>query len=144
MLTNYDSKGVVVVFNFQPVLGFQRGTFVSVEYNNDAFSLQVGIDGATRSKSNDNSGRVTVTLQQGSPSNDMLSQIHELDKRSPTGSGVKPLMVKDLTGRALHSAATAWIVKAPTAEYADESGAREWVFETDNLVSFVGGNLPPV
>jgi hypothetical protein len=57
---------------------------------------------------------------------------------------VKPLMVKDLSGTSLHSAATAWITKGADAEYAKEPGNREWTFETDNLMSLVGANLPPV
>ncbi len=140
MIRNYDSKLVAVIFG-GPITGFADGTFVTVEYNEDAFTLQMGADGInnTRSKTNNSSGKVTVTLSQSSPSNAVLSAFHKADKLAPFGAGVKPLTVKDISGTSLHFAPTAWIVKAATSEYAKEAGSREWVFETDALDSFVGG-----
>lgn len=135
----YDPKKVSVSFGGFDLNGFAEGTKVNVEFNEDAWTLQIGVDGeGTRSKSNDRSGRVTVQLMQSSDSNAVLTSIAELDRLS--NSGAVPLMIKDGNGDSLHSAETAWIVKSASAEYAIEAGPREWIIETDTLVSFIGGN----
>ena len=140
-LAYLDPKEVVI--SFGPILlsGYADGTFVSVERNEDSFSLTVGSDGeAARSKSNNKSGRVTVTLLQSSLSTDLLSAQAVLDERSPSGDGVAPLLVKDNNGRGLYTAETAWIVKPATASHARETENREWVIETNELLMLVGGN----
>ena len=137
----YDSKQVSVTFGPILITGYADGTFISVEQNEDSFSLLVGADGdACRSKSNNRSARVTLTILQSSPANDLLSALHNEDVLSPSGDGVQPLMVKDNSGRTICAAERAWIVKPPTTEYAVESGSREWLFETDNMLHNVGGN----
>lgn len=137
----YDPASVVLVFSGIPVSGYADGTFVSVDFNEDAFTLQVGTDGeACRSKSNNRSGRVTFTLGQWSMSNDLLSAVANLDLSTPNGDGIGPLLVKDFTGRSLYAAEKAWIVKMPTAEFGREATSREWIIETDFLVAFCGGN----
>jgi len=140
-LYTYDPKLVAVILGGVPLSGFADGTFVSVEQNEDSFSLQVGTDGdGCRSKSNNQSARVTLTLQQSSASNDILSALHNTDILSPSGDGITPLIVKDNTGRSLHSAENAWIVKPPTSAFGREPENREWVFETEAMLHTVGGN----
>lgn len=137
----YDPKQVVIAFGAIPVSGFADGTFLNVEQNEDAFSLQVGTDGeACRSRSNNNSARITFTLMQSSLSNDLLSAQHELDKALPLGAGAVPLLIKDLSGRSLFTCQKAWIVRYPSAEFGREATGREWVIETDALIAVHGGN----
>lgn len=137
----YDPKLVIITLGSIPMSGFADGTFLNVDYNEDAFSLQVGSDGeGTRTRSNNNSARVSISLMQSSASNDLLSALHELDKAAPGGIGAVPLLIKDLSGRSLFVAEKAWIVKAPAAEFGREAAAREWVIETDDLKAFHGGN----
>lgn len=140
-LTTY--AGDEVLFVFGPVIasGYGPDTFVTVERNEDAFTLQVGADGeSTRSKSNNRSATITLTLLQGSAANAQLSAIHALDQATPAGDGVLPLLVKDNSGNSLHLAEKAWIRKAPASAYGRESDVREWVFETANLVDAPAGN----
>lgn len=140
-LYNYDPKAVNIVWGI-PFSGFADGTFLRVEFNEDAFSLSVGSDkDATRARVNNDSGRFTVTLKQASLTNQFLSFAHEADKASPTGDGIQPMMVKDNSGTSLHTAEFCWIVKSAPAEYAREPGAREWIFETDIMINNVGNNL---
>lgn len=135
----YAASEVSVIFGPVIMSGFAEDAVVTVEYNEDLFTLQMGADGhGTRSKTSNRSARVTVSLGQTSMANDLLSAIAQLDAQS--NEGIFPLMIKDGSGRSLHTAATAWIVRSPTAAYAREAGAREWIFETDRLESFVGGN----
>lgn len=137
----YNPKEVTIIFGPVIVTGFADGTFLSVDFNEDAFTLQVGTDGeGTRSKSNNDSATIAFTLMQSSDSNDLLSALHNIDKNTPSGDGIVPLLIKDLQGSSLYTAETAWIRKAPTSEFAREAGPREWTIETDKLVAFVGSN----
>ncbi|KKN04674.1 hypothetical protein LCGC14_1095070 [marine sediment metagenome] len=141
----YDPKSIIISVGTFVVEGFADGTFVTVERNEDSFSVQVGSDGeAARSKSNNRSGRITIQILQSSPSNDLLSALHALDENSPSGDGIVPSIVKDLNGTSLYTAQHSWIVKGPSAEHGREATAREWVIETDDLTAAYGGaNLPP-
>ncbi len=135
----YNPADVAIVFGGALIGGFADGTFVNVEENEDKFALAVGTDGeGTRAKSNNDSARVTVTLMQSSDSNDVLTAFHEADKL--TAAGVLPLLIKDNSGRAIYTAESAWIVRGPSAEFGREAASREWVLETEKLISFHGGN----
>jgi len=139
MLRTYDPKSVSIIVGGNIMTGLADGTFLTVERDEDAFALNIGSDGeGVRSKSNNFSGTFTLTIQQGSPSNDVLSAFAQADELS--GSGVVSVLVKDNNGNSLHVAETAWVQKAADAEYARESGDREWVIRTDKLTTFVGGN----
>ena len=139
----YNPKEMVMIFGpTGQITGYADGTFVTVDKNEDAFTLQIGTDGeGVRSKSNNQSGTVTFSLLQSSSSNDILSTIHTADLE--LGTGVFPLFIKDLNGSSLYEASQAWIRKFPSAEYGREAAAREWVIETDNLIMFAGGSDTP-
>ena len=140
-LRTYYPNEVSLIAVGLPISGFAPGTFISIERNEDAFSLQIGSDGeGVRTRTNNFSGRITFTLQQSSALNDALSAIHNIDTRSPSGDGVLPSMIKDNSGRTLAAAETSWIVKHPTTEFGNEATDREWVIESDNLNMQVGGN----
>jgi hypothetical protein len=120
--------------------GFSDGSMVSIEFNEDQFSLQMGTDGeGTRSKSNNYSARVTISLMQTSDSNQVLQGFWNSDRLSD--SGIFPFLLKDNSGRTIYAAEQMWVAKQPSAEFGREAGAREWVLETDNMVPFEGGNL---
>lgn len=134
----YDVSQAIVIFG-GPMSGFAEDTAVSVEMNEDLFTLQMGVDGkGTRSRTSNNSARITVSLMQTSVANDILSGIAAVDRAS--GLGIIPLTVKDGSGRTLFAAESAWITRIPTVTLGREAGAVEWVLETDNIVSYVGGN----
>ncbi len=138
---HYDPKSITIIFGPVLMSGFAPDTFLMVEKNVDIFSLQVGADGeACRTRSRNNSARMTVTLMQSSPVNDLLSALHEVDRAAPSGSGCLPFLVKDLVGRSLFAAELSWIVKPAPAEFGVEAGTREWVIETADLQTFVAGS----
>jgi len=135
----YNFKQVATIFNGHEISGFAEGTGIVVTRDEDAFTLTVGSSGEpVRSKSNNKSGTMTITLLQSSDSNAILSGLAELDELSGGGQG--PFLVKDNSGGSLAVAESAWVQKKPAAEYAAESGNREWVFRTGNLSHFIGGN----
>lgn len=141
----YDPSEILIQFGAITVEGYADGTFVTVEDDEDAYSMQVGTDGeAVRSKSNNRGGTITLSLLQSSAANALLSAQHNLDRLSSGGAGISPLLIKDNNGAAIYTAETAWIQKRPSAEYAREATAREWVIRTNNLISLDGGsNTPP-
>lgn len=137
----YDPSAVFMIYGEIPISGFAQDAAISVEHDEDDWTLVVGVDGeGTRSKTSNGSGTITVSLMQSSPTNALLSAARTLDKETPGGTGGKALLIKDNSGTTLFSAATAWIQKPPTAELNREATTREWVFRTDNLVAFHGSN----
>lgn len=140
MAKTYNPKKVAVICGGFALSGFADGTFVNVAMNEDQWSLQMGTDGeGTRSKSNNHSAQITLSLMQSSDSNQVMQAFWNSDRLSD--GGVFPFLIKDNSGRSLWAAEQAWVKKQPDAELAREAGAREWVIETDNLVPFEGGNL---
>jgi hypothetical protein len=139
MVRQYDPKNVSVIFGGKILSGFGDGTFILAERNSQAFQLKVGVDGeGTRAKTNDKSGKVTITLMQSSGSNDDLSAFAVQDEL--TNSAALPLLIKDNEGTTLLTALTCWVQKFANMEDAKEVSVRTWVLETDELNMFVGGN----
>lgn len=140
-LGTYDPAQVALVACGIPVSGFAKGTFITIEYNEEAFKLSIGSDGeGTRTRTNDNSARLTFVTTQTSASNPILSALHTLDKKTPSGDAIAPTLVKDNSGTTLAAMELSWIVKDAKIEFADESTGREWIVETDNLDQLVGSN----
>lgn len=138
-LKTYDPKQVSIIVGGFPLSGYADGTFVAIERDEDAFSLQIGADGEeARAKSNNLSGTITITLQQASEGNRILSDFAVADEL--TNSGVFPVLVKDSSGASIHAAEQAWVQKVAPAEYGREGAEREWVIQTGRLRSYVGGN----
>lgn len=138
----YDPKLVVV--SWGPVLfsGFADGTFINAVRNNQGSNLAIGSTGdGARAISNDKSGLVTLTLLQTAKTNGLMSAINEADEL--VGSGVFPLLIKDLRGLDLVSAINMWIQKVPDYNRGREvgDGNTAWALETDDLKIFHGGLL---
>ena len=135
----FDAKKVQVIFNGLSISGFADGTFANVEREEQGFTKVTGADGFTsRSKSNNRSGSVTITLLQTSPSNDVLSNILAQDELN--ANAVYPLTIKDLSGESLYFTSTAWIQKAPTIQYGKEINSVEWIIDCSDLQMKVAGN----
>lgn len=136
--TTYDPALVVASFAGIPIAGYADGTFVTVERNNDSYTLMVGAGGeAARARSRNSSGKVTFTLLATSPVNDLLSAVWHADEL--LGVGVGSVIVKDLQGTTLCVANNAWITKAPKIEFGKEVGTREWVIEAESIYMSAGG-----
>lgn len=135
----YDPKEVSVIVGGKIVSGFSDTTFIKASRNEQAFNLKVGVDGeGTRAKTNNQSGKVEITLMQSSQSNDDLSGFAAADELS--NSGVVPVVVIDKSGRTVLQATTAWIQKYADVEFAKEVSTRTWILETDQFLIFEGGN----
>lgn len=137
----YDAKYVIVIFNGVPITGFADGTFISVAPSSDLYTKVVGADGnVSRSRSNDDTAEVTITLAQTSLSNDFLTTQMLLDKTLNAGKG--SLQIKDLLGTSLHFFLSAWVKSKPNTEYAKDLTDRVWVFDTGQAdIETIGGNI---
>lgn len=137
---NYDPGQIVVVFNGVQLQGYGPDTFVKASRDEDAFTEQVGANGdVVRVRNRNRMGKVVVTLQDGSPSNDLLSTFAQTDER--TGLGYGALMIKDLNGTTLIQAANAWVKKVADLEYAKAAGVNEWTLAAAELEVFLGGEV---
>lgn len=138
-LKTYDPSSIAVVVAGRNLENL-ADTFVSVDYNEDAFTYTPNVDGGgTRNYNPNRSGRITVTLKQSADDNLYLSGLHAADMLSKLGTF--PVLIKDTNGNSLHTAASAWIVRSAPSEYAKEVGDREWIFETDELISVPAGSF---
>ena len=138
-IRTYDPKLTTVIFGPLQIQGFAEEK-ISVSYSDDSFDLAIGCDGeATRVRKNNNSATITVTLQQSSPSNDSLSVISIADRA--TNTGMFPLTFVDGSGSTIAFAANAYIQKHPDLTYSNSNQTCQWVFITDNLGMFTGGNV---
>lgn len=134
----YDPQKISVIVGTQIVTGFEKGTFVEFEFDEDHLTKKVGIDGnVTRIKNGNFAGKLKMILQQGSPQNDYFSGLAILDRA--TGAGVVPVMVRDQNGTTLMSSAAAWVPKIPKIAFADETTPREWILDTAQAFVHLGG-----
>lgn len=138
-LNTYDPAHVTGVFAGQLFVGLADGTFFNVARDEDAFSKNVGSDGRViRTRNRNRAGSVTVTLQQSSPMNDVLSAIALADEQG--GAGVFPFFLKDGGGTTLVTAPNAWIRKLPDGTFSKiAEDNREWILDCDEVVMHVGG-----
>jgi hypothetical protein len=139
----YDPSNVTMFYGPIQMQGFAQDAAISVEHDEDDWTLVVGVDGeGTRSKTSNRSATITVSLMQSSLVNALLDAERELDALTPGGTGGLPILIKDLSGATLLAAESAWIQKPPTVELNRESTTREWVFRTDALApaAIHGGN----
>jgi hypothetical protein len=135
---NYDPGLVVGSFRGIQILGLMDGTFITAERAEDAFSAVVGRSGdVTRVRNRNRTGTVTITLMAEAPTNDLLSAVAFEDEAF--GTGVGPLLFKNLNGTTVIEAAQAWIQKLPSVEFSTDASGREWIFECAELIMNVGG-----
>ena len=121
--------------------GFMEDSIVSVEPSAATFTRYKGADNTgARIYNADDGGKVTMSLQQISITNDVLEGLFANDRASR--NGLFGIMVKDKSGRTSFFSEEAYIAQRPTASFSNSMQAREWIIECDHMVSFVGGNAP--
>ena len=138
-ITKYSGAEMTGVWNGVIFTGLGPDTAYSVEQAEDAFTQQIGIDGeSVRVRNKNDSGSITVTLMRSSSSNQFLSAFHLADRA--TGAGVGPFLLQDQNGTHIFEASRCWIRKFPNVEFGREGGTVEWIFDTNELIEFIGAN----
>ncbi len=140
-VSSYDPSAVSMFFGVIEMSGFAADAAITIEHDENDWELVIGVDGeGTRSKTSNKSATITVSLMQSSSVNTLLSAARLLDLVTPGGGGGLPILVKDGSGTSLFACETAWIEKAPSAEFSREASTREWKFRTDNMLAAHGSN----
>lgn len=146
-LASYSPLDVVVILTQKStgivhrVVGYMEDTFVNVERDSDTWTHVTGVDNfSTRVYMANTSGKVTLSLQQGSPSNDVLTALYRQDAATRNNTGLFSILVKDGSGRSVYSSQQAYIGKVPNSQFGNTVQAREWIINSTAVDSTIAGN----
>lgn len=129
MVNTYDPKDVNVVVDGTILTGFADGTFVSIEQEEENYTMHVGAQGeVSRARSHNRSGTITVTLSQDSPSNTYLN-------RKANSKETFSVAIVDMNTDETHGGNNCWIEKPADKEFGKEVEEREWVIVVPKLES---------
>ncbi len=119
----YDPAKVLIFVGGQRVSGFAADTKVVIARNNDNNIPHVGVDGEVSvALSRDNSGVVTISLQNTSVWNGYLAQWQR--QANVTGLVFLPIQIEGSQGLSLNT--FGWIQKQPDLTYGTEVGQMDW------------------
>lgn len=143
MAKSWNLKKCIVTVGGVPVSGLADGDAMKVAMNEDAYKLKVGADGeAVRSKTNNRSGKITLTLKYSSNLNTVLEAYRLTDDL--TDLGQFPVQVQDLNSGTTVFAPQAWVLKPPDLTFGMEESTREWVLESGEIITANVGILLPL
>lgn len=133
----YRPEDVNLSLGTYRITGF---TEVRVAQNAKTFRHESGLRGkTTRVKTRDRSGSITISMQQTSPDNDLLSQIVSQDEVNQTGRF--ELTLTDTSGQSSLIFQYGYFEGYPDMGFSQEGQTREWVFNYQDVVEYsVGGN----
>lgn len=141
MALNYDPKRIMISVGALVVTGFIDGTFVTITPDGDNFSMYKGADGMiSRANLNPSTAILKISLAQTSPANDVLSDMMKVD--ITTSQSTFPIVVQDLSGTTMHTAASCWIIKQPEQKFGKNINAIEWEIQLTGYTGHIGGNVP--
>jgi len=144
ILSTYFPEAVSIVLsnaNFSHVVsGVAEGTFITVARETPATQLVIGGDmSAMRVRRKNRASTVTVTLMQGSDSNDVFSQILKNDEDAMNNDWLFSLTIRDGSGRTVMFSPQAYIANMPDISFGTEGDNRDWVIQCIDLDAHVGG-----
>lgn len=129
MVKTYNPKEVTIACGTHIVSGYAEDSFVGIDANSDGVTKKVGCDGeVSRSISPDDTFIIKISLLQTSDSNSFFQKRLDMDRKH--GDGMFPILIKDLKGGMVFSAAEAWVLKPASRGYGKEAGNREWEIHT--------------
>ena len=132
----YDPTKIVVICGGEVIQDFVKGVFVRIEMDEERFMYERGLEDGVRIRNINNGGKITLTLEQTSPSNVTLDAFLDEDLRS--GNGYFSVLINDANTRnglpaMVCKSGACWIVNKPVTEYGDTKNNREWVIQAPNL-----------
>lgn len=123
------------------VQGFSEDSIVNIERNAETFTMYTGADNtSTRIYNANKSAMLTLSLQQTSASNDVLSLLYQNDSASPSSEGLFSISVTDASGRSRYFSDDAYIGVVPNSPFANSMQTRDWIIHAHNLETYIGGN----
>jgi hypothetical protein len=137
--SNYDPAQVILVVDGETISGYAAGTQLSITWNNDFWTDEVGNDGEdTRIKGNNFSALITCNLMQSSDSNDILSAI--VNEDIINSNRIFEVRVRDLLGTTELSSSKCRLKRYADVNFANTGQPRPWRIYCPNLTGVVGGN----
>lgn len=138
---DYDPTQYVMTFAGFEIRGIATGTFLEAERTSDLWTMESGGHGdVVRTKSNDKTGTVTITLLATVASNDDLALQVSIDEETNAGEG--ELFIKDLNGTTVVDCPEAWIRKVPgISRGTDGTPVYVWIIDCAEFNVFTGGML---
>lgn len=137
--TKYSpSDWMISVFGI-PLVGFKDGTFLKVTRNAPSAKMTAGSQGdVVITRVLDKTGKVEITLQRESLSNQKLSAVLALWESGQVG-GTGAFFCKNINSTSAASAAVSVIEKQPDMEAAADPSAIVWTILLDDVTMFNGG-----
>ncbi len=123
----YDPANVVVTVGGAILSGYEPGTFVALVREVNNFTFTVGPDGeeGVRTKSNNRSAVLTLTLRQTAASNLILSNLATRDEQD--SDGVVPIAITDISNPdTVYLTGKGWIEKPADGNFAETPQGRAW------------------
>lgn len=138
---NYAPDSVdVLIAGFIPVQGYVNGTFINITKDVVPFTPKRTPDGSVaRVHHRDLTYTITLTLHNGSSSNDLLTKVWLFDEVSG-GRGKFPLLMKDHSGTDLFFSTNTWIETPASIVKSTSIDERVWTLRSAHAVINVGSN----
>lgn len=134
----FDPNQLAVTIGNHIATGFAAGTMLSAEMDDNRYNTETDAHGnSIRYKVNNNNATITLTLNQASPTNDVLSVLQNVDRQSDLG--VFPMTIRDNRGTTLITSLSAYVEKTPSVVFGDSGNNREWVIKATEVGFFAGG-----
>lgn len=139
-VTTYSPGDVKLTIGGYQIVGWQNMT---ISRTVKGFNVIRGIRGKnTRVPNRDSSATIQFSLAQFSPSNDVLSYIHELDLEE--GTARIALTLKDGSGGSVFSTNEGYITGYPVTTYSGGFEYRNWEIFCQTTDTYkIGGNTRP-
>lgn len=94
----------------------------------------------TRTRILDRSAKLTITVFQSEPVNEVLSIVHGADMQ--TGAGRLEIMLKEITGTSIFTTTTAYITGYPEMSYSGKLATNTWEIACDEATISLGNSTP--
>lgn len=121
--------------------GFSEDSIVNIERMAETYTLYTGADNtSTRVYNASKSATVTLSLQQSSASNDVLSLLYQNDSAAPSSDGLFSIYITDAGGRSRYFSDNAYVGVVPNSPFANSMQTRDWVIHAHDLETTIGGN----
>lgn len=121
--------------------GFAVDSFITVEPDKPTYTFKTAMDGSVqRSVKRNRVYKVSCSLQQSSPSNNVFSLIANLSENYGDHITI-PILIKDKKGTFSIFSADSWIETDPNVEFGSNLGVTKWSFLLNKASVVYGGNV---
>lgn len=138
-ITTYDPSKVNLIVGTIPMHDFAAGTMIEIEMSEDRWKIDNHCNGYTNWVKNTNeTGRIKLFIQQGSPVNSILSTAILAEKF--TGKTAFPILISDIAnfGTTIAFTNAARLQSTPRIIIGTDSQVVEWTFVCNKLEYYPG------